>query len=77
MVAMESLGLSAEAGLLEPDVLQKIYQERMNVIEQKCGEDIHELLLERLDLFHEYTPDTKEIIEKLRVSITTCTCTCK
>ncbi len=67
-VAMETLGLKEEADMLEPDVLQKLYQERMNVVEQKCAEDIHELLLERLDLFHAYTPDPKEITEKLMVS---------
>ena len=68
MVAMGSLGLKEEAGMLEPDVLQKVYQERMTVIEQKCADDIHELLLERLDLFHDYTPDPREITEKLMVS---------
>lgn len=64
---MENLGLNEEAELLEPDVLVKIYQERINVIEQKCANDIHELLLERLDLFSDYIPDPKEITEKLMV----------
>ena len=67
-VAIEGLGLKEEVDMLEPDVLQKIYQERMNVVEQKCANDIHELLLERLDLFHDYTPDPKEITKKLMVS---------
>ncbi len=72
MVAMETLGVRAEAEMLEPDALQKVYQERMSVIEQKCAEDIHELLLERLDLFHDYTPDPREITEKLMVSVVLC-----
>ena len=55
------------ADLLPQDTLQKVFQDRMTAIEHKCADDIHELLLERLDLFHEYTPDTKEIVEKLQV----------
>ena len=72
MAAMEQLDLTNEANLIPSDILQKMYTERMTVIEQKCSDDIHELLLERLDLFHEYTPDTKEIIEKLQVCIDIC-----
>ena len=67
MVAMEKLGLTESAELLSPDLLQNIYLERMTVVEQQCSIDIHELLLERLDLFHEYTPGAKELIEKLQV----------
>ena len=67
MVAMEKLGLTESAQLLSPDLLQNIYLERMTVVEQQCSIDIHELLLERLDLFHEYTPGAKELIDKLQV----------
>ena len=67
MVVMEKLGLTESAQLLSPDLLQNIYLERMTVVEQQCSIDIHELLLERVDLFHEYTPGAKELIEKLQV----------
>ena len=67
MVAMDKLGLRESAELLSLDVLQNIYHERMTVVEQQCSVDIHELLLERLDLFHDYTPGAKELIDKLQV----------
>lgn len=66
MVAMDKLGLRESAELLSADLLQNIYHERMTVVEQQCSVDIHELLLERLDLFHDYTPGAKELIDKLQ-----------
>ena len=54
--------------MLSEKCLQSLYQERMSIIEQACINDIHELLLERADLFKNHFPDPKDITTALKVT---------
>lgn len=66
-VAMDQLGLAEDAKLVSDKVIQSMFQDRMNVIEQSCIDDVHELLLERADLFINHFPDPKDISTAVQV----------
>lgn len=46
-----SLGVSEEAGLVSPDRLVRLYQEKMSAVESECVQDLTELFLENIELF--------------------------
>ena len=64
---MDQLGLVEDAKLVSDKVLQSMFQDRMSVIEQSCIDDVHELLLERADLFINHFPDPKDISTAVQV----------
>lgn len=67
-LAMKQLGLTADASMLPEEVVHGLLKERLTIIKQTYTEDIHELLLERADLFDKHFPNPKDITIAVQVS---------
>lgn len=63
-----ALGVAAESQLVSPEHLMKLYQDHMAVVEQKCVDNLKELLLERSDLFTQ--AESANILERVDLGLT-------
>ena len=60
--------MAAESQLVSPEHLMKLYQDHMAVVEQKCVDNLKELLLERSDLFSQ--AESANILERVDLGLT-------
>ena len=60
--------MAAESQLVSPEHLMKLYQDHMAMVEQKCVDNLKELLLERSDLFAQ--AESANILERVDLGLT-------
>ena len=63
-----TLGVSEEAGLVSPDRLVRLYQEKMSAVESECVQDLTELFLENIELFTTEWDVLQSVEQQLKVS---------